>query len=103
MLEIEMLFAFIISLAVVAAFLNALSSVLQRYEAGQAEAEELFRRNFIKTLSKNPKWIAAFGLQIIAFLFQAAALRRGAMVVVQPLLTCELVFMLLILHYYKNV
>jgi len=97
-----MLVALIISFPIVAAFLNALSSILQRYQAGHVEAEDLFRRHFIKSLSKNPKWVAAFGLQILAFFFQAAALRKGAMVVVQPLLAVELVFILLILHFYKG-
>lgn len=62
-----MLLIFIILLAIVAAFFNALAAVIQRYATGRPESYELFRRNFIKSLSKNRKWIVGFGLEAIAF------------------------------------
>ncbi|MHB1865258.1 MAG: DMT family transporter [Candidatus Saccharimonadales bacterium] len=93
----------IIVLSVIAALFNAWSAVIQRYEAGNVEASELFRKDFMKSLTKNPKWLGAFGLQILAFLFQAAALRNGSLIVVQPILTIDLIFLLFILYFEKHV
>ncbi|MEI9913466.1 MAG: hypothetical protein WDN66_00390 [Candidatus Saccharibacteria bacterium] len=45
----------IIGLTIIAALLNAWSVVIQRYEAGEVDPKELFRRDFMKNLSKNPK------------------------------------------------
>ena len=98
-----MVVALIIFFAIMAAFLNAESAVIQRYQAGKPESHELFRSNFIRTLSKNPKWIGGAGLQVLGFFFQAAALKKGSLIVVEPLLTIDLVFMMLILHYSKHV
>jgi len=93
MLAITILFA------LGAALLNALSSVMQRQVAGHPKPEELFRRHFITRLLLNKSWIFAFGLETLAFLFQAGALKNGSLVLVEPLLTVDLVFLLLILHF----
>lgn len=92
----------IVTFAVLASMFNAWSSVIQRGAAGQPNPEELFRRNFIKNLSKNPKWIGAAGLAIIAYLFQAAAVRDGSLILVEPLLTTDLIFIMMILHFSKR-
>jgi drug/metabolite transporter (DMT)-like permease len=97
-----MLLTVVIGFSILAAFFNALSSVLQRFEAGQAEAKELFRSNFIKRLSTNKKWLEALLIELVAFIFQAAALKEGALIIVAPMLTVDLVFMMLILHFFKN-
>lgn len=93
----------IIALSVGAALLNAISVILQRRVAGNPAPGELFRIPFIKNLTLNKIWLAGLGLQAVAFLLQAAALRHGSLIVVEPLLTIDLVFMLLILHYKYNV
>lgn len=93
----------IVVFSVIAALLNAWSAVIQRYEAGEVSAKELFRRDFMKRLSKNTKWLGAFGLQVLAFLFQAAALRKGSLIEVQPIMTIDLIFLLIILHFNKHV
>ncbi len=98
-----MIVALIIFFAIMAAFINAESAVIQRYQTGSPQSHELFRSDFIKKLSKNPKWIGGAGLQVIGFFFQAAALRKGSLLVVEPLLTIDLVFMMLILHFSKHV
>ncbi len=98
-----MLVAFIIFFAIMAAFFNAESAVIQRYQAGKPESHELYRSDFIKGLSKNPKWIGGAGLQVLGFFCQAAALRKGSLIVVEPLLTIDLIFMMLILHSSKHV
>lgn len=97
-----MLLSLIIIFSITAAFLNAVSVMIQRYETGQPDKKELYRRDFSKTLTKNPKWIGAFGLQALAFLFQAAALRKGSLLIVEPLLSLELVFLMILLHFRKN-
>lgn len=94
---------FIITFSVIAALLNAWSAVIQRYETGDVDSKELFKRNIFISLSKNPKWLGAFGLQILAFLFQAAALRKGSLITVQLIMVVDLVFLMLILHFYKKV
>jgi hypothetical protein len=86
-----------------AAFLNATSSVIQRFEAGEASPKELFRGDFMKNLSRNPKWLWASLLELLAFVFQAIALRKGSLLIVQPLMTFDLVFLMLILHFHKHV
>jgi drug/metabolite transporter (DMT)-like permease len=93
----------VVIFAVVGAFFNAWAAVIQRYEAGQLEPEQLFRHHFMKRLLKNKKWLAAVGMQILAFLFQAAALHRGSLILVQPIMTIDLVFLLLLLHFHKHV
>ena len=89
----------IIALSVGAALFNAVSVVVQRKVAGKPTANELFRVPFIKNLTLNRLWLGGFGLQGIAFLLQAAALRHGSLIVVEPILTLDLVFIMLILRF----
>ncbi len=91
--------AFIIILALAAALFNATSAVIQRRIAGEPSIEELFRRDFMKNLTTNKIWLAGFGLQVLAFVCQAGALRTGSLIVVEPLLTVDLIFLMLILHF----
>lgn len=86
-----------------AAFLNAASSVLQRRAAGAPDPSVLFRRHFIAALSKNRLWLSGLGLQIIAAFAQGAALFYASLVLVEPLLTVDLVFLLLLLHFYFRI
>lgn len=102
MIYAKVMIFFVVISSIIAAFLFAWSTVIQRYEAGDVKPEELFRRDFIKRLSKNKKWLAAFGLQVLGFLFQAAALRNGSLILVQPIMTIDLIFLLLILHFNKK-
>lgn len=83
--------------ALISAFLNAWSAVVQRRVAGKPSRQELFSRNFIVNLAKNKLWLAGLGLQILAFLAQAAALREGSITVVEPLMTADLVFLMFLL------
>ncbi len=92
----------IVVFAVLASIFNAWSSVIQRSAAGQPNPEELFRRDFIKNLSKNPKWIGASGLAVIAYFFQAAAVRDGSLILVEPILTTDLIYIMMILHFSKK-
>ncbi len=103
MLKGPMLIVFIVFFAVIAALFNALAAVIQRYQAGEPQPLELFRGEFSKRLFNDRLWIAGFGLEIVAFIFQASALIHGSLLIVQPIMTIDLVFLLLILHFFKNV
>ena len=85
--------------AVLAAALNASSSVMQRVATSKPEASKLFSHKFAYDMAKNRLFIAGFGLQIAAFAFQAVALKDGPLVIVEPLLTCDLIFLLLLIHF----
>ena len=92
----------VIALSIGAAILNAISVIIQRRVAGKPAANELFRVPFIKNLTLNKIWLAGFGLQVPAFFLQAAALKYGSLIVVEPLLTMDLVCILLILRFYYH-
>jgi drug/metabolite transporter (DMT)-like permease len=94
---------FVIIFSISAAFLNAISVVVQRKVAGKPAANELFRVPFIKNLTLNKLWLVGFGLQVMAFFLQAAALSKGSLIIVEPILTIDLVFILLILHFRYHV
>lgn len=82
-----------------AAALNAASSVLQRLAAGKPRAREIFSRRFAAQVSTNRNFLAGMGLQLGGFLSQATALHFGPLVLVQPVLTLDLVFLLPLLRY----
>jgi drug/metabolite transporter (DMT)-like permease len=75
-----------VGLALAAALLFALGSVLQR----RVEGEGLLR------LARQPAWLAGLAADAGGFAAQAAALAAGRLAVVQPLLTSSLVFALLL-------
>lgn len=84
-------------LAALAAFVNALTSVLQRIGVESAPEETTLRWSLMAHALRRGIWLAGFGLMLVVFALQASALRFGQLSVVQPVLTCELVFLLLIL------
>jgi hypothetical protein len=94
---------FAIGLTMLAALMNAVSIVTQRRVAGEPPTAELFRKNFIKRLMKSRLWLYGMLLQIGAFLLQAVALHSASLILVEPLLTTDLIFIMLILHYQYNI
>jgi drug/metabolite transporter (DMT)-like permease len=76
---------------------NATSGVLQRRATGTPDARELFSRRFIQNLLGNRLWLFGEALDILGFLLQAVALKFGSLTLVEPLLTTNLIFLLLIL------
>lgn len=78
-----------VALALLAAFTNALSSVLQR-QANLDEADAPFGVSMLRHLLLRRAWLLGAGAMIVSFLLQAAALTLGALAVVQPLLAVEL-------------
>ncbi len=84
-------------LAALAAFVNALTSVLQRIGVEDAPESTTMRLSLMSYAIRRVIWIVGFGLMLVTFGLQATALRFGELSVVQPVLTTELLFLLLIL------
>ena len=87
-------------LAASAAFVNALTSVLQRIGVETAPDSDAMRLSLMKHAIKRGIWLIGFVLMLVVFGLQATALRFGELSVVQPVLTTELLFLLLILAVY---
>ena len=84
-------------LAASAAFVNALTSVLQRIGVETAPDSTTMRLSLMRHAIKRGIWLIGFALMLVVFGLQATALRFGELSVVQPVLTTELLFLLLIL------
>ncbi len=84
-------------LAATAAFVNALTSVLQRIGVETAPESTTMRWSLMAHALKRGIWLIGFALMLVVFGLQATALRFGELSVVQPVLTTELLFLLLIL------
>jgi hypothetical protein len=84
-------------LATLAAFVNALTSVLQRIGVESAPDSTTLRWSLMAHALRRGIWLVGFGLMLVSFGLQATALRFGELSVVQPVLTTELLFLMLIL------
>src|SRR5690606_8507100 len=83
-----------IVLAVTAALMFSLGTVLQQKVASEVPDEEAMKANLLVQLAKRPVWVAGMAVDGLGFLCQAAALHFGKLVVVQPLLATSVVFAL---------
>lgn len=86
-----------ILLAALAAFVNAVTSVLQRIGVESAPASSALRPSLMAHALKQGIWLLGFALMLVQFGLQATALRFGQLSTVQPVLTTELLFLLAIL------
>jgi drug/metabolite transporter (DMT)-like permease len=84
-------------LATMAAAVNALTSVLQRIGVETAPATSTLRLSLMTHALRRGIWLIGFALMLVVFGLQASALRFGDLSVVQPVLTTEILFLLLIL------
>jgi drug/metabolite transporter (DMT)-like permease len=82
--------------AFVAAFSNALATVLQRRAALSVPQSRGFRLSLITDLLRRPVWLAGMLAVIVAGVGQAAALATGPLSLVQPLFVLELPLALLL-------
>ncbi|HXR72480.1 DMT family transporter [Actinocrinis sp.] len=82
--------------ALLAAAANAMASVLQRRAARRTPSEPRQRRALISELIRRRVWLAGIGCLVAAFILQATGLYLGGLSLVQPLLSAELPFTLLI-------
>lgn len=84
----------IIVLSIVSAASYGLAAVLQHH-AAIGEAPELsVRVGLLVRLARRPMWLIGNVLDGVGYLFQFLALRRGSLVLVEPLLVLSLVFAL---------
>jgi drug/metabolite transporter (DMT)-like permease len=83
--------------AALAAFTNALTSVLQRMGVETAPESSALKASLIGHAVRQKIWLIGFGISLVQFGFVATALKHGQLSTVQPILTTELLFLLLIL------
>ena len=86
-----------ILLAALAAFTNAVTSVLQRIGVESAPQSAAMKASLIGHAVKQKIWLIGFALMLVQFGLQATALKHGQLSTVQPVLTTELLFLLLVL------
>jgi drug/metabolite transporter (DMT)-like permease len=84
-------------LAVLASFANALSAVFQRIGVQNAPTESTMSFSLISYALRRGIWLAGVVLIGAGFVLQAVALRFGQLSSVQPIVTTELLFLVLIL------
>ncbi len=82
-----------VALALIAALLFALGTVLQQ-KAGMDAPASPTSSGLLLRMARHPLWLAGIAFDIIGFIAQAAALRVGQLAVVQPLLVLSVVFAL---------
>ena len=83
---------YVLSLA--SAFFYGLASVMQHREAAAAPQSESLSLKLLARLARRPLWTAGIVADAAAFALHAAALGRGPLTLVQPLLTAGLLFAL---------
>jgi drug/metabolite transporter (DMT)-like permease len=77
-------------LAVAASFCTATASIAQRQGAKTVEMKGGFDVQLIFRLARRPVWLLGIAAMIGGFIFQITALRYGALALVQPILSFEL-------------
>lgn len=83
-----------VAVAVGAALCYGLASALQQHAAARAPTAESLRIGLLARLVRRPLWLAGGAADLAGFALQFAALSRGALVVVQPILVLSLLFAL---------
>ncbi|MDA8057400.1 MAG: DMT family transporter [Actinomycetota bacterium] len=84
-------------LAVVASFANALSAILQRTAVQHAPERTRLRLSLVVFAVRRWVWLVGLALLALGFVLQAVALRFGRLSEVQPVVTTELLFVVLVL------
>ena len=84
-------------LALLSALANALTSILQRIGVEDAPEDSTLRLSLLTHALKRGVWLLGFAFMVASFLMQAVALHIGDLSQVQPILTIELPFLVLIL------
>jgi uncharacterized membrane protein len=85
------------ALALAAALANAVTSILQRMGLEDAPDEATMHLSLITHALRRGIWLIGFAVMVASFLFQAFALHLGDLSQVQPILTTELLLLVLIL------
>ena len=88
--------ALAVGLSLIAAFLYALSNVLEQSEAETVPREHALRPGLLVRLAHRRRWLLGFASDVGGFVTSAGALAVGAVVFVAPLLSMGLLFSLLL-------
>jgi len=83
-----------IFLALGAATMYGITSVLQHSAASEVDAKHSMRPGLVLQLVRRPRWLLGNLTDLVAIILQFMALRRGALLVVQSLLITGLLFSL---------
>ncbi len=83
--------------AALAGFSNALASVLERIGVETAPESSALKASLIGHAVRQRVWLIGFAISVVQFGLVATALKHGELSTIQPVLTTELVFLLLIL------
>ncbi len=89
-----MALAIVIALALIAALCAALGIVVRQLATRHVPAEQGMSPTIVTALVRTPLWWAGTATAIAGYVFQALALSRGSLVLVQPLLVSSLLFAL---------
>jgi drug/metabolite transporter (DMT)-like permease len=84
-------------LALTAAFANAMTSILQRMGVEDAPADSTMKLSLMTHAIKRGVWLLGFACMVASFLLQAFALHLGDLSQVQPILTTELLLLVIVL------
>jgi drug/metabolite transporter (DMT)-like permease len=87
----------VVTLALVAALTFGAGVAFEARAAVQEPQALAGKPSLLLRLARRPLWICGLAANVAGFALQTAALHRGSLVVVQPLLTTSLLFTLLIL------
>jgi hypothetical protein len=88
--------AFAIVLALLTAFLYALSNVLELTEAEQIPDEYALRVGLMTRLVRRPRWLLGLLADVFGYVAQAGALALAAVIFVEPILALAIVISLLL-------
>jgi drug/metabolite transporter (DMT)-like permease len=84
-------------LAAASALANALTSILQRMGVEDAPESSTMHLSLLTHALRRGVWLLGFAFMVTSFLMQAVALHLGDLSQVQPILTTELLFLVLLL------
>jgi drug/metabolite transporter (DMT)-like permease len=84
-------------LATASALANALCSILQRMGVEDADDDSTLKLSLLTHALRRGVWLVGFAFMVGSFLTQAVALHLGDLSQVQPILTTELLFLIVIL------
>ncbi len=84
-------------LALSSGLANALTSILQRMGVEDAPEESTLKLSLLTHALTRGVWLLGFAFMVASFLLQAVALHIGSLSQVQPILTTELLFIVLLL------
>ena len=85
--------------SLIAGFLNSISGLFQRKGIGSPEPENLYSKQQIAKTTKNKLWQIGAIAEGGAALLELVALYYGSLLLVEPLLMTNLVFLLILVHF----